>query len=168
MADAGRPMWDRRKVLTLLVCSAIGQTLLIVPGERLMGAALLGLTAAYALFFFRNVRLASRLEGVLRDSGDLPDDYDETDDSTPIGAGQPWVLLLLPAIYAAGLFDKYLDPVVTLAVWIDLVRLIVQVLMVVFVHADLRHKVQMLTDPAYLDKAIRIAREQEAKRGQDP
>jgi len=158
-------MWDRRRVLTLLVCGAVGQTLLIVPGERLMGAALLGLTAAHALFFFRNVRLATRLEQVLRESGDLPEDYDDDGDTSPIGSGQPWALLLLPAIYVAGLFDKHLDVLVSVAIWIDLARLVVQTLMVIFVHADLRHRVKMLTDPAYLQRTIQIAREQEAKRG---
>ncbi len=165
-SDGARPMWDRRRVLTLLIAGVVGQTLLIAPGGRMMGAALLGLTLAHALFFFRNVRLATRLEAVLRESGDLPEDYDESDDSAPMGSAQPWLFLLLPAVYVAGLFDVHLEVLVTAAVWIDLVRLVVQFLMVAVIHADLRHRVRMLTDPAYLQKALEIARSKEG--GEDP
>lgn len=165
-SDAARPMWDRRRVLTLLIAGVVGQTLLItLDGPSWwtwMGAALLGLTLAHALFFFRNVRLATRLEAVLRESGDLPDDYDESDDSAPMGSAQPWSLLLLPAVYVAGHFDAHLEVLVTVAIWIDLVRLVVQFLMVAVIHADLRHRVRMLTDPAYLQRALEIARAKES------
>lgn len=169
-SDTARPMWDRRRVLTLLIAGIVGQVLLITLDGPVMwvwmGAALLGLTLAHALFFFRNVRLATHLEAVLRESGDLPEDYDESDDSAPMGSAQPWYLLLLPAVYLAGHFDVHLEVLVTVAVWIDLVRLVVQVLMVAVIHADLRHKVRMLTDPVYLQRALEIARAKES--GEDP
>ena len=169
-SEAGRPMWDRRRVTTLLVAGAVGQlTLIVLDGPSLwmwMGAVLLGLTLAHALFFFRNVRLATRLEAVLRESGDLPEDYDESDDSAPMGSAQPWVFLLLPATYVAGHLDVHLEVLVDIAIWIDLVRLVIQFLMVAVIHGDLRHRVRMLTDPAYLHKALEIARSKQA--GEDP
>ncbi len=160
-----RPMWDRPRVLTLLIACVVGQVLLIALDERLMGAVLLGLTLAHALFFFRNVRMATRLEKVLRDSGELGEEFD-AEESSPIGSGQPWAFLLLPVIYVAGLFDDHLDPLVTAAIWFDLVRLVVQFLMVAVIHSDLRHRMRMLSDPAYLRRALEAAKAEEEKGSQ--
>ena len=161
VTNDSRPMWDRRKVLTPLVAGAVGQTLLVVPGDRCVGSVLLGLTIAHALFFFRNVRLATRLEGILRESGDLPPEGEsEEDEGAPMGAAQPWALLVLPVVYVASLFDPNLDVLVTAGVVIDAARLVFQFIVVAVVGADLGHRVRMLTDPAYLQRALDRAREQ--------
>ncbi len=159
------PIWDRPRILTMLVATAAGQLLLIYPGERLLGAALLGLNAVYFTLFFRNVRAARRLEQLLQESGDLPEDFDEQDDSRPIGGTYPWIFLIFPVLYLGAALDANLDAVVSVAVWVDLARLAIQFLMIAVVHADLRHKLKMLTDPAYLQRVLDAARA-EKERGE--
>jgi len=61
-------------------------------------------------------------------------------------------------------FDGELRWFVGYAVWVDLARLVLQFLLVAVVHANLRHKLRMLTDPDYLAKVVERARQQ-AERG---
>ena len=133
-----------------------GQVLLIYPGEHLAGAALLALNAAYFVLFFRNIGTAGRLERVLVDSGDL--DEDEPDDSVPMGTSYPWIFLAFPAVYLASPFDPEMASLAGALVWLDLARLSVQFLLVAAVHANLRHKLRMLSDPEYLARVIEAAR----------
>ena len=164
MAQAA-PLWDRTRILLQLIASVAGQLLLIYPGERLMGAVLLGLNAVYFVFFFRNVRAADRLQRILVESGDLPEDFDESDDSKPVGGNYPWIFLAFPVLYIAAIFDQSLDSLVMVVVWIDLARLAVQFLMIAVVHADLRHKLKMLTEPEYLEKVLTAARIKKERQG---
>lgn len=164
MAQAA-PLWDRPRILIQLIASVAGQLLLIYPGDRLMGAALLGLNAVYFVLFFRNVRATDRLKRILVESGDLPEDFDETDDSRPVGGNYPWIFLAFPVLYVAAIFDHNLDSLVMVVVWIDLARLVVQFLMIAVIHADLRHKLRMLTDPEYLDKVLTAARIEKERKG---
>jgi hypothetical protein len=117
------------------------------------------------VFFFGNVRMAHQLKALLMSSGDLPEDYDAQDDSSPVGSTYPWIFLVFPVLYVAQFFDVHLWSVVTWILWLDLLRLFVQFLMVAVIHADLRHKLRMLTDPDYLDKVLAAARAQKAREG---
>ena len=163
MADTSPPSWARARILTHLVLSTIGQILLIYPGERLAGAALLALNGAYFVLFFRNVVMAGRLERVLLDSGDL--DGDEPDDSVPMGTSYPWIFLAFPVVYIGAVVDVELAYLAAWLVWVDLARLVVQFLLVAVVHANLRHKLKMLTDPEYLAKVIENARSHKTEDG---
>jgi len=156
MDGAKTPMWARGRILTHLVLSTIGQVLLVYPGEHLAGAALLALNGAYFVLFFRNVGMTRRLERLLLESGDL--DADAEDDSVPMGTSYPWIFLVFPAVYTAGVFDVEMAHAAGWLVWVDLARLAVQFLLVAVVHANLRHKLKMLTDPQYLSKVVQRAR----------
>ncbi len=156
-------MWARGRILLHLFASVVGQLVLIYPGERLMGAALLALNGMYFVFFFRNVRMAHELKSILMQSGDLPEDYDTRDDSSPVGSSYPWIFLGFPVLYVAQFFDAHLWSLVSWVVWFDLLRLMGQFTMVAVVHADLRHKLKMLTDPAYLERVVAAARAQQAR-----
>ena len=165
MADPSPPSWARGRILAHLVLSTIGQILLIYPGERLAGAALLALNGAYFVFFFRNVVMAGRLERLLLDSGDL--DGDEPDDSVPMGTSYPWIFLAFPVVYIGAAVDIELALLAAWLVWVDLARLVVQFMLVAVVHANLRHKLKMLTDPEYLAKVVEQARARTSEGG-DP
>jgi len=166
MAERTQSSWARERILPHLVLSTIGQILLVYPGERLVGAALLALNGAYFVLFFRNVVMAGRLERLLLDSGDL--DEDAPDDSVPMGTSYPWIFLAFPAVYIGGAFDVELAYAAGWLVWADLVRLVVQFLLVAVVHANLRHKLKMLTDPEYLAKVVEQARARGAGDGTPP
>lgn len=158
-------LWAKGRIIPHLFFSMLGQLLLIYPGERLTAAALLGLNLMYFVFFFRNVSRAEQLKNLLQDAGDLPEDYEETDDSAPVGSSYPWIFLGFPILYLASFFDEQLLGIVAVAIWIDLFRLSIQTFMVAIVHADLRHKVKMLTEPEYLQKVLVAARKQKEKEG---
>jgi hypothetical protein len=167
-ATSPRAPWARTRILTHLLASTAGQVLLIYPGEHLVGAALLALNGAYFVLFFRNVAMTGRLEQVLRESGDLPEDFDEQDDSVALGTTYPWIWLTFPVLYLGAVFDGELAWFVGYAVWFDLVRLVLQFLLVAVVHATLRHKLRMLTDPDYLATVVQRHRDHAAsKRGDD-
>ncbi len=154
------PSWARTRILTHLFASLAGQVLIIYPGGHLLGAALLSLNGVYFVLFFRSVRAADRLEKVLLESGDL-DEGDADEEVVPMGTSYPWIFLGFPIVYAASVFDVELASIVPYLLWLDLARLAVQFLLMAVVHANLHHRLKMLTDPVYLQKVVDAAKKRE-------
>ena len=161
--DSQTPSWAHTRILSQLVASLVGQVLLIHPGGHLLGAALLTLNGVYFVLFFRSVRAADRLEKVLRESGDLDDDDEGDDEVVPMGTSYPWIFLGFPVVYVASLFDAELAAIVPYVLWFDLARLAVQFLLMAVVHANLHHRLRMLTDHDYLMKVVEATRRREGK-----
>ena len=161
--DSQTPSWAHTRILSQLVASLVGQVLLIHPGGHLLGAALLALNGVYFVLFFRSVRAADRLEKVLRESGDLDDDDEGDDEVVPMGTSYPWIFLGFPVVYVASLFDAELAAIVPYVLWFDLARLAVQFLLMAVVHANLHHRLRMLTDHDYLMKVVEATRRREGK-----
>jgi hypothetical protein len=158
------PSWARTRILTHLLASLAGQILIIYPGGHLLGSAVLALNGVYFVLFFRSVRAANRLEAVLLESGDLTDEEEDGDDEVvPMGTSYPWIFLGFPIVYVASLFDAELAAIVPYLLWLDLVRLAVQFLLMAMVHANLHHRLRMLTDHDYLMKIVDAAKRREEK-----
>jgi len=163
--DSRPPSWAHTRILTHLLASVAGQVLLIFPGGHLLGSALLALNGVYFVLFFRSVRAADRLEVVLRESGDLPEgaDADGEDDVVPMGSSYPWIFLGFPIVYVASVFDAELAAIVPYLLWLDLARLAVQFMLMAMVHANLHHRLRMLTDHDYLMKVVDASKRREDK-----
>ena len=136
--------------------------MIIYPGGHLLGSALLALNGVYFLLFFRSVRAANRLEQVLLESGDLTEEEDD-EEVVPMGTSYPWIFLGFPVVYIAGLFDAELASIVPYLLWLDLARLAVQFLLMAMLHANLHHRLKMLTDPQYLMKVVEASKKREEK-----